>query len=69
MSVPQERMFDLIPGMELTPAAPAYTLKPPESAKSPIQVQTSCSNVTPPNYLFSIKSLYVYSLHRAYDTS
>ncbi|XP_063685170.1 probable RNA-binding protein 46 isoform X9 [Bolinopsis microptera] len=33
-----ERMFDLIPGMELTPAAPAYTLKPPESAKSPIQV-------------------------------
>jgi hypothetical protein len=31
-------MFDLIPGMELTPAAPAYTLKPPESAKSPIQV-------------------------------
>ena len=34
-------MFDLIPGMELTPAAPAYTLKPPESAKSPIQVRLS----------------------------
>ncbi|XP_063685163.1 APOBEC1 complementation factor-like isoform X3 [Bolinopsis microptera] len=54
-----ERMFDLIPGMELTPAAPAYTLKPPESAKSPIQVLqdvASKNNWGTPKYeLFSVK--------------
>ncbi|KAL5267218.1 hypothetical protein ACHWQZ_G004308 [Mnemiopsis leidyi] len=54
-----ERMFDLIPGMELTPAAPAYTLKPPESAKSPIQVLqdvASKNNWGIPKYeLFSVK--------------
>eukprot|EP00116_Pleurobrachia_bachei_P007825 sb/3468087/ len=41
-----ERMFDFLPGMmELTPATPTYTMKPPDSNKSPIQVDNFAGNM------------------------